>query len=588
MASDLNGTKGLREKINKFRKINKDKKEFYDASEISLDALEILGARYKKLAEDMLDSCDEKDVEILNRIIKTFDNIPVNPPRDFFEACQFFWLEFSFDGIDSPGRFDQYMIDFYLKSDEDDRKICLEKLWELFKKFRVWNLCLSGSDENLCDKSNQLTFDILETARKYKYNTPNLTVRVHRNTPDNLWQSIAETIATGIGMPAIYSDEVVCPALEQLGINNTDSHNYCMNGCNQIDIFGKSHMGLEDGELNLAKCLRFALYNGICEKSGQKIGCEVGDASAFDTFDKLMDAYDCQVRHFTDVITSMANRSQQLYSVYAPNPYRSNMIEGCIERGKDHKAGGALYNNGQILMEGAADTADSLAAIKHYVYDTGKYSISQLKEALDKDFEGYEELLRDFSSYHKFGNGYDDVDSIYKYIAESFARYLLTINTWRGGVYGLGCSTFQRAAAYGENTGSMPNGKKSTSDLFSESIGAVPGCDVKGPTALMNSVLSFDHKLAKSGLVLQMKFNKEIFNSQDGMSKFISLAKIYLMNGGQQLSVNVVSSEELKEAKKHPERYKNLIVRVGGYSEHFVNISPGLQDNIIKRTELMR
>ena len=178
------------------------------------------------------------------------------------------------------------------------------------------------------------------------------------------------------------------------------------------------------------------------------------------------------------------------------------------------------------------------------------------------------------------------MDSIYKYIAESFARYLLTKSTWRGGVYGLGCSTFQRAAAYGENTGSMPNGKKSTSDLFSESIGAVPGCDVKGPTALMNSVLSFDHKLAKSGLVLQMKFNKEIFNSHEGMSKFISLAKIYLLNGGQQLSVNVVSSEELKEAKKYPERYKNLIVRVGGYSEHFVNISPGLQDNIIKRTEL--
>lgn len=580
------GTIGLKKKISEMRAQNPGNDEFYDAATISVEAFEVLCERYRKLASEMAKTALGEEKAHLLRIADAFSNIPQNPPRDFFEACQYFWIQFTFDGRDSPGRFDRYMIEFYRKSEEHDRKECLEKLWQLFYDYRVWNLCVSGSDENWNDETNELSVAILETARKYKYNTPNLTVRVHRNTPEYLWQEIAQTIATGIGMPAIYNDETVCPALEALGIPPCDSHEYCMNGCNQIDIFGKSHMGLEDGEVNLAKCVALTLSDGVCAISGKQIGIKTGDPRRFDSFEDFLLAYKKMVEHFADWVTDLSNRSQKLYAEYAPNPYRSNLIVGCLESARDMKNHGPLYNHGQVLMEGVADAVDSLAAIKHFVYDEKKYTMDELVSALEKDFEGYEDLHRDFSGYGKFGNEDEECDTIFKDITEHFSNYLLTLKTWRGGVYGAGCSPFNRAANYGKGTGPLPNGKKLSSSLFADSFGAVPGCDKKGATALLNSVLKYDHKLAKSGLVLQLKFDKNVFETQNGMASFIALAKTYMARGGQQLSVNVVSAQDLLEARKYPEKYKSLVVRVGGYSAHFNDLSPELQENIIARTLL--
>lgn len=579
------GTDGIREKIKKYRAINTGKDDFYDAQEMALEAIDVLCGRYGALAADMAKTAAGENKKTLARIAEAFENIPQKPPRDFFEACQYFWMLFTFDGIDSPGRFDRYMIKYYRGAKESDRKYCLDRLWQLFYKQRVWNLCLAGSDEEWNDEANELTYDILEVARKYRYNTPNITVRVHRNTPDSLWRSIAETIGTGIGMPAIYNDEVVCPALEALDIPPCDSHDYCMNGCNQIDIFGKSHMGLEDGEINLAKCVQLALRDGVCQVLGKQLGVKTGNPARFADFDEFMAAYKKQIEFLIDTATRHSNDSQKIYAEMFPNPFRSNMFCGCLEKGMDMKAGGTLYNNGQILMEGIADAADSIAALKHFVYDTKKYTMKELCDALEADFEGYDQLHNDFSTYHKFGNEYKDVDSIYSEIVTHFAQYLLTKKPFRGGKFGAGCSTFSRAANYGAGTGSLPNGKKKTSTLFADSIGAVPGCDEKGPTAVMNSVLGVDHKLAKSGFVLQMKFNKDTFNTETGINAFINLAKTYTTSGGQQLSVNVVSLKELLDAQKNPDAHKDLVVRVGGFSEYFNKLSPGLQENIIKRTQ---
>ena len=237
-------------------------------------------------------------------------------------------------------------------------------------------------------------------------------------------------------------------------------------------------------------------------------------------------------------------------------------------------------------MEGVADAVDSLAAIKQLIYDEKKYSMKELVDALSKNFSGYDELHRDFSGCCKFGNENDSADAIFKDITEHFSNYLLTKKTWRGGVYGAGCSPFSRAAEYGRSTGALPNGKKEDSPLFADSFGAVPGCDKNGITALLNSVLKYDHKLAKSGLVLQLKFDKNTFETPNGISSFIALAKTYMSRGGQQLSVNVVSAQDLLEARKFPEKYKTLVVRVGGYSAYFNDLTPELQENVIARTLL--
>lgn len=579
------GTDGIREKIALYRKIHNDRDGLYDSFLVALSCMETLGARYKKLAEEMLPDASEEDAKILRRVITALERIPQKQPRNFFEACQFYWLAYSYVDNDSPGLFDYALDRYYLPDDPTDRYECLRHLWMLFYRVRAWNLCIGGSDEYGNDRCSELTYDTLRVAREFGYNTPNITMRFHKNSPERAWREAAATIATGIGMPAIYNDECVCPALEALGISPSDAHLYCMNGCNQIDIFGRSHMGLEDGEVSIIKALEYALYDGVEPLTGKQLALHTGDASQFATFDEMLAAFKKQVEYLADTVVMVSNRAQKVFAENAPNPWTSLLIYGCIEKGLDYKNRGPIYGHGQILTEGLPDAADSLAAIKHYVFDTRTYSMRELIDALKANFEGYDALYNDFKSYHKFGNDIEDVDAIYADITDHFYRYLQTKKTFRGGVFTAGCSTFNRAADYGIHCGALPNGKKRGESILADSIGSVPGCDTCGPTALLNSVLGANQYLAGSGNVLQMKFQKAQFNTEAGQTAFISLAKTYFHEGGQTLQVNVLSAEELKDAYEHPENHGNLIVRVGGFSTYFVRLERGLQENIIQRTE---
>ncbi len=577
------GTMGIRKKIDLFRQVHTSEQTFYDSLILTVEAFETVAEKYRIEAEKRLTDARGEEKEILIKIRDAFSNIPQNKPRNFFEACQFFWLSFSLFDIDSPGLFD-YALGAYYEDTEEDYK-CLERLWELFRKTRTWNLCVGRSDEFGNDCTNKLTYAVLRLAKEKKYNTPNITMRVNKNTPLDLWELALDTLSTGIGMPAIYNDKSVCTALEAIGIPPSDSHLYCMNGCNQIDIFGKSHMGLEDGEINVAKALEFALFRGVCQFSYEKLGLDTGAPEDFSTFDELMNAYKKQIEYLADYVTETSNKAQEIFAVDAPNPWKSIMIQGCIEKGLDYKNRGPIYGHGQVLTEGLPDTADSLAAIKHFVYDEKKYTITELISALECNFEGYDELYRDFSAYDKFGNDISEVDSIYAEITDHLYRYLQTKKTFRGGVFGVGCSTFHRAPDYGYHLGALPNGKKKGNKLLADSIGATPGNDKNGPTALLKSVMCGNQYLATSGNVLQMKFQKSQFCSPEGRQAFTALTKVYFRNGGQTLQINVLSREDLLNAQQKPEEYKNLIVRVGGFSEYFTRLAEPLQDNIIRRTE---
>ena len=579
------GTKGIRELITKYRALNAGKDDFYDGCDIFMDALDILGDRLRKCALDLAEKTDDPiaKAEFL-KMAEVYSVIPANPAYNMQSAVLMFWLVFTFDGIDSPGRLDQFFLDFWRMDDPDEAFLQMERLWQVFHDTRTWNLCICGSDENWVDMTNEVSYVVLALAEKYRYQTPNITLRVHRNTPEKIWQRIAEVLSTGIGMPALYNDEVMCPALEKMGIPPVHSHLYCMNGCNQVDIMGKSHMGLEDGEVNFGKCLEFALYDGFDVKSGRQVSVHTGEADKFTTFDELMEALLWQVDHVTDVSVSLSNSSQMTYARYSPSPLRSCLLEGCLEKGRDYKNGGPLYGDGQILSEGMPDCVDSLAAVKKFIFEEKRWTMAELIDALKKNFEGYEEMRAVLMTAPKFGNDDPYVDSIMKELSDHWFAYLKTKRTFRGGKFAGGCSTFSRAANNGRACGALPNGHLSGDPMFADCIGAVPGQDVCGPTAAVKSALVYDQTEVTSGFVFQLRFDKKLFATEKGMESFINLAKAYFAGGGQQMSINVLSAEDLAEAQKHPEQYGDLIVRVGGYSDYFVRLSKDLQDNIIART----
>ena len=581
------GTDELRKKIEKYASINTEKSEFYDGLYTLLNGLDIMGERIYKIASEMSKTeKDEKTKKKLLRLAKTYSHCPKQKAETFAEACIVYSTIFYFDGKDSPGRFDQYMIDFWKNSDYSESREALEDLWEVFHDTRTWNLCIGGSDENFNDVSNELTYEILDICKKFRYHTPNLTMRCHRNTPEKLYRAAAECIASGTGMPTLYNDEAVCPALERVGIPLHDSHLYCMNGCNQIDIQGKSHMGLEDGEVNLGRCVELTLNNGIGQMENIELGARVGDASEFETFEDFYKAFKIEMHSMINHVCNMSNMCQRSASEVMANPIRSLTIEGCTEKGRDLKDHGPLYGHGQVLIEGLADCVDSIAAVKKYVYEDKLFSITELADALRNNFEGHECIYNILAkSSLRFGNDIEFVDEIAKDVVDDFNTYLLQIPTFRGGFYGGGCSPFNRAAFNGRCTGALPSGKKRGEPMFADSIGAVPGKDKNGPTALLNSCLKFDHTLPLSGFILNIKFDKNSFNTEKGLNSFINLWKTYFEQKGQQISATVVSREELLDARVNPEAHQNLIVRVGGFSERFINLTDDLQENVIARTD---
>jgi len=585
------GTSGIRKIIADGRTKNPHAEAFYNGCESAMDAIDILGDRFLYLARELAEKCENADDKRrYEAAARAFEVIPRNPAYDFTSAVHAFWLIFSFEGIDSPGRLDQMLRRCYEATDDrEEIHDMLARLWDAFHETRTWHATLSGSDENRNDLTFGLTYDILKITAEKGYNTPNLSVRVHRNTPEALWKACADCLATGTGLPTIYNDEVVCPALESVGIPPCDSHEYCMNGCNQIDIFGKSHMGLEDGEVCLAKCVEFALYNGCdpMDPIRDRYSTASGDARKFETFDQFMRAVKRQISYVTFAMAMSANTCQHAKARYGFNPIRSSLIEGCLEKGVDFRNGGPLYNHGQILAEGVADAGDSVYAVKKLIYDEKKYTMDELLCALDADFEGHEELYRDFSSCAKFGNDIPEVDEITAELTNFFLRELKRHRTYRGGIYMGGCSPEARIADYGKAIGALPNGKRRGSPMLADSIAATPGNDMAGPTAAVKSALHYDQHEAGSGFIFQLKFEKKTFCTEKGKDSFIALAKNYFAGGGQQITTAVVSAEELRAAKENPEGHESLKVRIGGYSGYFTQFDPELQDNIIARTEHM-
>ena len=585
------GLDGIRDDIAQYQATETDPERgaYREALLVVCDGVERFAANYAEAAASMAASeSDPTRRRELELIAERCSRVPRTGAGSFAEALQSLWFIHLLDGCDSPGRFDQYMYPYYRRDldegrlTEEEAQDWLDHLWKRFNDHRSWNLCVGGLRPDGQDGTNELTYMALEATRRIQKIAPNLSLRLHKDSPPELWQRAEEVIATGVGMPALYNDEVFIPAMMRYGIPEEEARDYALNGCSQVDIQGRSHMGLEDGEMNLAKCLELALHNGFDPGTERQLGPETGDPREFVSCDDLWRAYTTQVEHFSKRMTDAANAVQQAHGETSPNLFRSLFVRDCVEKGQDFKAGGPRHNHGQMLTQGIANTADSLMVIRKLIFEEQSLSMDELLAATDADFPDESLRQRVLHDAPKFGNDDPEVDAIAAQVVDHFYRHLNTYRTWRGGTYGGGAIVFVRMVSAGAKVGATPDGRKAHTPL-ADSVGPSQGRDVRGPTAMLNSVAKAPQVLAQSTYVLNIKFTPEVFRDSPG--KVSDLFRTYFRNGGQQIQVNVVDREALLKAQQRPEEYQGLVVRVGGFSDYFVRLSAELQSDVIARTE---
>ncbi len=559
------------------------------AARVLAEGLRDFIAGYAVRAEEMAAGAAGSRADELRQIARICRRISTEPAASFHEALQLFWFGFLYDGSDNPGRIDQWLHP-YLQADlesgaitPDEAEELLEALWVKFNEVRGWNLVLGGQTPDGEDASNELTGICLDITERLGLPAPNVSVRWFHGTPGWLRERSIEVVGRGLGMPAIYNDEVIVPALTRLGIAIEDARDYAFGGCTEIQIPGKSNLGGEDANLNLAKCLELALNDGVDMRSGTRLGPRTGDPWRFDTFEQLYGAWQSQLRAATDAMIEITNMAQSVRSECGAKLFRALLTADCLERGLDPDGGGARYGHGEVMTLGIAVTADSLAAIREFVYHRGSVSMGELHDALKSDFDGRERLrlalLRDAP---KYGNDIAGVDALAARVAGDFWRLLRRYSTHRGGRYGGGVIVLGRNIPFGAGTAATPDGRHAGEPL-EDAVGPRAGMARRGPSAALRSAARIDQTLGPMGVLYNLTLPEELFE-ETTRSKVQRLVEGYFADGGQQVQITVASAERLRAAQANPEAHRDLIVRVGGYSDYFVRLSPELQEDIIART----
>lgn len=615
------GCEGIIEKVK--QKINEldltepsslDKKSFYEAVIIACEAVIIFAKRFAYLATEMAKKeINEKRKKELERIALICERVPAKPAKDFHEALQSFWFEhlilhIEIDGISiSTERFDKLMYPYYKKDIEEgiltkeEAQELLECLWiKFFEMMKVYDLhnatyfsgyslgqilTVGGVNSNGKDDTNELTFLCIEAENNMRLTQPNLAIRINKNTPDELLLRVCEHISVGTGKPALFNDEIIIPALLSRGIKLEEARDYAPEGCVEPCIPGRYYGWTNAAMFNLPKCLEVALNNGKCRFIGTQVGPKTGDPRKFKSFEDVLLAYKKQVNYFVKHMVITLNCLDLTHQKLLPLPFLSAVMEDCIDKGVDVVKGGARYNFTGPQGVGVSDVADSLAAIKKFVFEEAKLSMEELISALDSNFKDNPKLRYLLSEKApKYGNDDDYVDSIAVEVAKQYCQEVKKYKNARGGYFNPGLYPVSANVSMGLNVGALPSGrlaKEPLADGVSPSVGA----DRNGPTSVIKSVSKLDHIEASNGTLLNQKFSPEVLKTKAQLVKFMGLIRTYFELGGWHIQFNVVSAKTLREAQRNPEQYRNLLVRVAGYSAYFVELDRSVQENIIVRTE---
>lgn len=589
------------------------KKQFLDAVILSCKAVITWANRYAQLAETMAArETNPKRKQELEKIAQTCRWVPANPPRSFYEALQSFWfthlavqIERNSDGI-SPGRFPQYMYPFY-KKDRDEGKIteeeALELLQFLFIRFcevtKFWSerlfqedtanllqtISLGGVDQKGQDATNDLDFLCLEAQQRLRMIQPNLAILYHDRMSDEFLLKAAELVSIGTGMPPFFNNDLNLQGLMTSGLSLADARNQCIIGCVERGAAG-TVASMQGAGFSMPKMLELALHNGKDPISGIQMGPQTGDPRKFKSYEEVERAVREQLAYFVARNIEYEHSAHAVIAEYYPAPFISALVEDCIKKGRDIYQGGARYSLQGFGPVGTVDLADSIAAIKKLVFEDKAITMPQLLAALEANFKGYEDIHRKLVDAPKYGNDDDYVDLIVREWYDDF------YDEHQKGRDHLGNKTapFALSVSFhfplGVRCGALPSGREAGLPFTDASVSPEPGKDKKGPTALIRSTSKALDTIKYASGQLNMKFHPSALRSVEGRRKLLALIKTYIDLGGHHIQFNVVSAETLRDAQIHPENYKDLIVRVAGFSAFFIHLDPMVQNEVIKRTEL--
>ena len=590
------------------------KRDQLRAMAIAADAIMALAARYAEKLTELADAepnAPRKDE--LRRMAAICRHVPANPPRTFWEALQCYWfvhlgviIELNTWDSFNPGRLDQHLLPFYRRDISDgvlDQARATELLQAFWVKFNnqpappkvgvtaqesntYTDFCLinlGGVTETGEDGANELTFLLLDVIEEMRLLQPSSMVQVSKKSPDRLLHRALQIIRTGYGQPSLFNTDAIVAELLRQGKSAVDARNGGASGCVESGAFGKESYILT-GYFNLVKVLEIALNDGVDPRTGKRIGLSTGDPRSFDRFDDLYSAFSKQLRHFIDIKIKGNLIIERLWAKYLPAPFLSLLIDDCIAKGKDYNDGGARYNSSYIQGVGLGSVTDCLSAIKYHIYDRKSVSMDQLLTALESDFAGHESLFHNLlEQTPKYGNDDEYADNLMRQVFDSYFASIDGRPNSKGGHFRVDLLPTTCHIYFGSVVGAMPDGRHCGEPL-SEGVSPVQGADRKGPTAVLRSAARIDH-LRTGGTLLNQKFTPQLLEDDIGLTKIAHLVRTYFAMDGHHIQFNVVTAETLRKAQKEPEKHRDLIVRVAGYSDYFVDLGASLQNEIIRRTE---
>ena len=534
-----------------------------------LDVLAGVKNWHERILELLRSACSDE------RLISAYERVPFQPARNFFEAMVAYNFTYYLDDCDNPGRVDQELFPYYerdLASGDTAHQEAVQlirRLWENADANSGWSAGIGGTASDGEAAYNDLTIACLEAAHKIR--RPNLQLHIRQDMPQEVWDAALDAIATGCGLPALYNEEEFLRSLRDahLGVREQDLGWYNGGGCTETMIHGCSNVGSLDAGINLPLILVDTLQNHLADAN---------------SFDELAAAYKKDVAAVVADIAQDVNADQEAKSRLRPQPMRSLLMDDCIDNGREFNAGGARYNWSVINVAGLANVIDSLAAVREVVFEKKEKTGAELAAILHQNYEGEETIRQRLERCPRFGNDDPKADEIASDVAGFVFQEFLRYAPWRGGKFLASCLMFVTYTGAGVPVGATPDGRLAGAPL-ADSAGPVQGRDRGGPTAMLKSVGSIPHYLAPGTLVVNARFTKDFFATESGRAKLRDLVKTYFDMGGMQIQINVVDQEVLRDAIANPERHKDLIVRIGGYSEYFNRLSPALKQTVLERTE---